>query len=224
MRRIVLIWTLMACWAGAAAQEVQTESLTADVASPVVGQPMGLSAAATTGSLRSTIPVLQADSLVLPQLGYDGTLTRYAQGNLYTGWGTWSLHPGLNGSLSAAAIFGLGKHGGSGFSQSVSLMYALPLSSRLSLAVGGYYSHLDWGGRSFSNAGLSAVLGYRFNEHWEGYIFGEKSIMTPKMPLALYDISELGDRIGAAVRYNFSPSFSIQMSVYEQRMPRFYVR
>ena len=32
------------------------------------------------------------------------------------------------------------------------------------------------------------------------------------MPRHLMDMGELGDRIGAAVRYTFSPSFSVQLS------------
>jgi hypothetical protein len=41
------------------------------------------------------------------------------------------------------------------------------------------------------------------------------------MPYPLYDMSNLGDRIGAAVRYNFSPSFSIQVNVESREYPSF---
>jgi len=34
-----------------------------------------------------------------------------------------------------------------------------------------------------------------------------------RIPMPLRDMNNMGDRIGAAVRYNVNPSFSIQMSV-----------
>lgn len=61
------------------------------------------------------------------------------------------------------------------------------------------------------------MLGYKFDEHWEGYIFGQKSLVNTRMPLPLYDIGNIGDRIGAAIKYNFNPSFSIQVSVSAEK-------
>ena len=62
-------------------------------------------------------------------------------------------------------------------------------------------------------AGLSAVLGYKFNDRWEAYLYGQKSLMRPKVPLPYYNMMDLGDRLGAALKYNFSPSFYIELSV-----------
>ena len=45
------------------------------------------------------------------------------------------------------------------------------------------------------------------------------------MPYPLYDMQALGDRVGAAVKYNFNPSFSVQVSVekvWGPNMPRGY--
>ena len=71
-----------------------------------------------------------------------------------------------------------------------------------------------WANSTFRDAGLTAVLGYKFDEHWEGYLYAQKSIVTnTPIPLYIQDLNDMGDRIGAAVRYNFSPNFSVQVSV-----------
>ena len=95
--------------------------------------------------------------------------------------------------------------------------YAVPLTGKLSLAVGGYIDNIYWAHDAFHDAGLNAVLSYKFDEHWEGYLFGQKSLVTTRMPLPLYDMGNIGDRIGAAVRYNFNPRFSIQVSVTAEK-------
>ena len=101
-------------------------------------------------------------------------------------------------------------------------MYAMPLSKdrKWSLAIGGYMNNVNWNHASSREAGLTAVLGYQFDEHWEAFIYGQKSIVSnPNIPYPLYDIGALGDRIGAAVRYNFNPSFSVEVSVEHGRIP-----
>ena len=65
---------------------------------------------------------------------------------------------------------------------------------------------------------MTAVLGYKFNEQWEGYVYGQKSIVTNvPIPPYLQDLNEMGDRIGAALRYNITPNISVQMSVESRR-------
>lgn len=160
------------------------------------------------------------DTLHLPRLNNMGQIPQTI--GLYPmGWGglyNWDLHEGLNVNLGASVFGAFGKHvpKGAGFSQDIAAMYAVPLSGKLSLAVGGYFSNTYWDNRSFRDGGLNAVLGYRFDEHWEAYLYGQKSIVNKRMPLLLYDMNDLGDRIGAAVKYNFSPKFSIQVSVEER--------
>ena len=78
---------------------------------------------------------------------------------------------------------------------------------------------VDYGHHQMKDAGLTAMLNYRFDEHWEGYLYGQKSLVSKRIPLPLYGMSNIGDRIGAAVRYNFSPSFSIQVNVEKREMP-----
>lgn len=162
------------------------------------------------------LPTFHGDSLALPRFNMYGNpyINMYPTG--WGGWYDWNLHKGLNVNIGASvfAMFGKGSHyKGAGFSQNISMMYAMPLTGKLSLALGGYFTNTSWSHDSYRDAGINAVLGYRFNEHWEAYLFGQKSLVNKRMPLPLYDANGLGDRIGAAVKYNFTPSFSIQVSV-----------
>lgn len=160
--------------------------------------------------------VLFSDSLHLPaftQYGklYNIVMFPYAWGGLYQ----WNLHQGLNVSLGASAFAQFGKHArhGAGFSQNISMMYADTISHKLSFAIGGYFNNLSWAHDTYRDAGLNAVLSYKFNNHWEAYLYGQKSLVNTRMPLPLYDVNDIGDRIGAAVKYNVSPNFSIQLNV-----------
>ena len=158
------------------------------------------------------------DSLHLPELDDRGRVMNYNYYPYYFGgtWSNWRLHEGLNLSLGASIFSQFGKHayGGVGFAQNLSMQYATALTSRLSLAVGGYLDNMYWANTTFRDAGMTAVLGYKFNEQWEGYVYGQKSIVTNvPIPYYLQDLNEMGDRIGAALRYNITPNISVQMSV-----------
>ena len=207
MLKKILLATAIATASGAA----EAKEVTGAPAEPMLhnAYPAELAAA----------PMELADTLALPRLTERGTIARYSLWGPFGTWNDWGLHSGLNASLSLSATVGLGSNRGSGFAQSVAMMYAAELAPRLSIAVGGYYSHFNWGAAQFNDAGLTAVLGYRFNEHWEAYLFGQKSIMTPKMPMPLYYMGDFGDKIGAEVRYNVNRSFSIGVSVWHQRVP-----
>jgi len=168
-----------------------------------------------SGFRAPTESVLTTDSLYLPALNQYGQ----ARINMYpldwSGAYSWDLHAGLNVNigLSVFATFGNSAWRGTGFGRNISAMYAVPLTDKLSFAAGGWFSGMNWSHGTYHDAGLNAVLGYRFDEHWEGYIYGQKSLIDKRMPRPLYDLGRLGDRIGAAVRYNFNPSVSIQVSV-----------
>lgn len=158
------------------------------------------------------------DSLHLPELDDRGRVMNYNYYPYYFGstWSNWRLHEGLNLSLGASIFSQFGKHayGGVGFAQNLSVQYATALTSRLSIAVGGYLDNMYWASTTFRDAGMTAVLGYKFNEQWEGYVYGQKSIVTnAPIPYYLQDLNEMGDRIGAALRYNITPNISVQMSV-----------
>lgn len=165
-------------------------------------------------------------SVCLPPLNRYG-LTRIGSCPIdFWGMYDWELHKGMNVSLGASVFAAFGKHApkGAGFGQNVSLMYAIPLTDKLSFAAGGYFSNMYWSSYSYRDAGLCAMLGYRFDEHWEAYIYGQKAMTNSKAPTPLFDMGNIGDRIGAAVKYNINPSFSIQVSVsaIESREPHFH--
>ena len=144
--------------------------------------------------------------------------TLQAQEGLYP-LSSWYMHPGLNATLSASVI--VSPRSGSGFSNSLSIAYADSIMSRLTYAVGGYVRHMSWQGRSFSDAGLTAMLNYRFDEHWEATLFAQKSIVEPRTPMMPFWMrEEVADKIGAEVRYHFSPSFSLGVSMWKVAYPQ----
>ena len=157
----------------------------------------------------------------LPPLTYRGTIATYPYLGGFTGFGNWDLHPGINASLSASAIFGLGKNSSSGFANSAAVMYAGQLMPKLSFSIGGYTSFLDYGRHQMKDAGFSAMLNYRFDEHWEAAVFAQKSLMQPRMPMQnmWWLGADFGDKIGAMVKYNMNPHFSVQLSVWDQKTP-----
>lgn len=157
----------------------------------------------------------------LPPLTYRGTIATYPYLGGFTGLANWDLHPGLNASLSASAIFGLGRNSSSGFANSVAVMYAGQLMPKLSFSIGGYSSFLDYGRHQMKDAGFSAMLNYRFDEHWEAAVFAQKSVMQPRMPMQnmWWLGADFGDKIGAMVKYNINPHFSVQLSVWDQKTP-----
>lgn len=136
---------------------------------------------------------------------------------MWGSYGMWNLHEGLNVSLGLSVFSTFGSGGtwsGAGFGQNVAMLYAKPLTDRLSIAAGGYLSNATWAHDTFREAGLTAVLGYQFDEHWSGYLYGQKSLQRNQpMPCLLQDIHDMGDKIGAAIRYSFSPSFSVQLNI-----------
>ena len=91
-------------------------------------------------------PLAANDSLHLPVL--DGFGRTYINMYPYSWYGmlNWQLHKGLNLNLGASvfASFGDSYWKGVGFTQSMAAMYAVPLTDKLSLAVGGYINNLFW--------------------------------------------------------------------------------
>ncbi len=164
------------------------------------------------------------DSLHLPTLNSRGqTLPMGWYPSYWGGWNDWQLHEGLNASMDASVFAEFGKYArsGVGFGQNISLMYAVPLTKNLSLALGGYMGNVFWQHDNYHDAGLSAVLGYKLDEHWEAYLYMQKSIINhPLPPRSVLDMNRLGDRIGAAVKYNFSPNFSVEVSVEANKNER----
>ncbi len=188
------------------------------------------SAQPTSDKGADPLALLPVNQLGQPLPSYHYALTPYLSPLYWGGWYGWPLHQGLNVNLGASVFAQLGKnawHKGAGFQQNISMMFAQPITDRLSIAIGGYLNNVSWGSDSWRGAGISAIIGYRFNEHWEAYLYGQKSLTNnklggvrhPYMMMPLYDMGAIGDRIGAAVKYNFSPTFSIQVAVEEIRLP-----
>lgn len=175
------------------------------------------------GDLRSTIDPLPYDSLHLPRLNWRGQmpLTMYPYWGWFSGLGNWSLHEGLNMNLGTSVFgsWGGSKYLGTGFTQDISMMYAMPLSSKLSLAVGGYFSNMFFAHDSYRSAGLSGVLSYRFNDHWEAYVYGQKSLVETSRQIPLWGMGNYGDRIGAGVIYHVDPTLSFEVNVEYMHLP-----
>ena len=223
-----MIFLAAAFCAVAAAQEVKTIGALADSATVNTARPEAEIIGGSDAPADMYVydgyrgeALAPADSLHLPMLNRFGqayiNMYPYSWFGLYD----WQLHKGLNVSLGASvfASFGDSPWKGAGFAQSISAMYAVPITDKLSFAVGGYMNNVYWSHDPYRDAGINAVLGYKFDEHWEGYIFGQKSLVNKSMPMPLYDMNRIGDRIGAAVKYNFNPQFSIQVTVETERRP-----
>ena len=198
------------------------------------GSPVPSLTAEPVGDLRSSIDPLPNDSLHLPRLNWRGQMPFSISPfwGWMTGLGYWTLHDGLNMSLSASVFgsWGGGSYLGTGFSQDISAMYAMPLTNKLSLAIGGYFSNVNFAHDNFRYGGLSGVLSYRFNDHWEAHLYGQKSLVetTPTNPSSLimhpyYGMGNIGDRIGAGVIYHVNPTFSFEVNVEYMEQPLYYV-
>ncbi len=142
----------------------------------------GIASANSQETLKPTEQLQAIDSLALPRPNYLGQMAQpthrwYGMSPVYggIGWDNWELHKGLNMNLGASVFAQFGKHArhGAGFSQNIAAMYAMPLSKNLSFAAGGYLNNTYWGHDTYRDAGLSAVLGYRFNDHWEAPLRAE---------------------------------------------------
>lgn len=161
-------------------------------------------------------------------------------GYRYDTYGPW-LHQGLNVKLDLSAFATFGKHArhGGGFGQSLSATWLQPVNDKLWVAAGGRVNNIIYGGDSYRDGSLYVMAGYRFNERWSAYVYAEKNITNNHGPRFRYDgygysdplMSPYGydplgarlgafpydmmpaDRVGAAVRYNFLPTFSMEVSV-----------
>lgn len=152
--------------------------------------------------------------------------------SFYNNYGV--LHQGLNVSLgmSIFATFGKNAPKGAGFSQNLSATWLQPLGNRGWIAAGGYINHTNWSGNNYTSGGFHGQLGYQFNEHWAGYIYGQKNIVNDGLPFygnsygrGVYGYSpflynELGDKLGAAVRWTPNPTMSVELSVEKNWYPK----
>lgn len=168
---------------------------------------------------QSITPMLcDSISLSLPTLNEYGQLPRlYFPYMGFYNWQPWNLHEGFNVSLGASVFstFGSGNTwSGAGFTENASLMYAMPLGKGFSIAFGGYVKNISWAHHSFRSVGLSALINYQVNERLNVYAYGQKSLFSSKqMPMPLWNMADISDRISVGAEYKFSPSFSMGISV-----------
>ncbi len=171
------------------------------------------------------------DSLHLPTVDYNGHIPSNHYWNYpYLGglWG-WNLHEGLNASLYLSAFTSFGHHHFSGTAERISAMYATALNDRLSLAIGGYFTNMNTNHGTFRAGGLSAILDYRFNEHWEAYIYAQKNLLRdmsgrfrPGYGIDAFDyFGNMNDRIGLGLRYNFNETTFLEVQIDLERRPSY---
>lgn len=90
------------------------------------------------------------------------------------------LHKGLNMSVDLSAFATFGKHTPhrGGFTQTIDAAYLTPLTKdgKLWMALGAYVNNINYGGDSYHDGGVYGMLGYKINEHWETYIYGQFSV------------------------------------------------
>lgn len=142
----------------------------------------------------------------LPPMDENGQVVAYNDPVLDYGWGwdRWRLHKGLNLNVgtSVFANFGNGSKTRVGFTQDVSLMYVTNLSNKLTLAVGGYFNNLMYGSNNYTTAGINAVLGYRFDEHWSAYAFVQKAFTSDNVSPYMMGFGAYGYGMGYAPMYS----------------------
>ena len=159
----------------------------------------------------------------------------------------YGLHKGLNVSIGASAFatFGKGLPHKGGFSQNINATYLAPLTKdgKLWIAGGGYFNNTFWGSDSYRDVGLYAIMGYKFDEHWEAYLYGQLSIsnnygslynryagygpyrysrydmypglwgMGSTMPFGYGTGMPGANVLGAGVKYNVNKNFSIGFNI-----------
>lgn len=95
-------------------------------------------------------------------------------------WWYGGLHKGLNFSVDLSAFATFGKHvpHRGGFAQTIDATYLTPITkdNKLWMALGAYVNNVNYGSANYHDGGLYGILGYRFDEHWEAYVYGQLSI------------------------------------------------
>lgn len=137
-------------------------------------------------------------------------------------YAAWELHPGMNANIGMSLTFSPSSWmpSGVGFGQDIALLYATPLTSRLSVAGGVYASNLNWGRLNYRNVGLAAIAAYRLNDRISLYAYGNKSLtQQPTSPLYAPLPQFNADRIGGMVNFKVGKSASIGIGFEGTRYP-----
>jgi len=97
----------------------------------------------------------------------------------WNGFG-WGLHKGLNLSVDLSVFATFGKHAPhwGGLTQNINATYLTPVTkdNKLWMALGAYVNNVNYGSDSYHDGGVYGILGYKFDEHWEAYVYGQVSV------------------------------------------------
>lgn len=111
------------------------------------------------------------------------------------------LHQGLNMSIDLSAFATFGKHTPhrGGFTQTIDAAYLTPLTKdgKLWMALGAYVNNINYGGDNFHDGGVYGMFGYKINEHWETYIYGQLSVAN--------NYNSIMSRYGGYGPYGYTP-------------------
>ncbi|SES95106.1 hypothetical protein [Prevotella sp. kh1p2] len=253
MRRIVIITSALLAGVPALAQRADLEAQKALWRQMVADT---VPAAATT--LQPAMPVAEwrAGTDSVPAAPGPTAQSYIPTALNYSPYGyAWGLHSGLNVEVGLSAFATFGKHvpHRGGFSQNINAAYVAPLTrnGKLWLAAGGYLNNTNWGGDSYRDAGLYALLGYRIDQHWEAYAYGQLSLASNYdrfysrywgygpaymgfcSPMGIggtrYGMGMPGAKVaGGGVTYHFNRNFSLGVSVqgvwYDNQTPYYFDR
>lgn len=140
------------------------------------------------------------------------------------GYNTWNLHEGMNASFGMSLTFSPDKWmpSGTGFGQDLALLYATPLTSRLSVAGGVYASHLSWGWIKYQNVGIAGIAAYRLTDRISLYAYGNKSLTPQDKSPFYYPLPQFNaDRLGGMVNFKVGESASIGIGIEHTRYPAY---
>lgn len=148
------------------------------------GKPMKNPTVPSLARPSAAVPSLAATSLTAMQ---DSTYYNNPISNLTNSWASpldygygWGLHKGLNLSVDLSAFATFGKHVPyrSGFTQTINATYLAPITkdNKLWMALGAYVNNVNYGSDSYHDGGVYGILGYKFDEHWEAYVYGQVSV------------------------------------------------
>lgn len=149
---------------------------------------------------------------------------------LFPGYAPWVLHEGFNAQFGLSVSGAWGRHApkGAGFGEQAAFAYVLPVGKNGLLAAGATAANLDWGGRKYTDVGLSALYAHDIGERLTLYAFLSKRIAGQNdfLPVCLPYVRTPDFSAGAGMNYKLSEKFDIGFSVsvekYENlRMPVF---
>lgn len=138
----------------------------------------------------------------------------------FGGGGLWNLHEGFNAQIEAGVMVGFGKNNpfhGASFFTDISLMYALPVNDRWSLAIGGDVSRFRIWNSDVVNTRIEALANYKINDRLDATLYGIHTLAPLTSDSHLYaPFLDRCSSIGAGLTWKANESISLGIS-FEQR-------